>query len=482
MIIDSLCAVSYHFYYKEIFPEYEGDSMKDICAVSTPLAEGGISVIRISGENALGIAEKVFFPLSRKNVGDMQGYTCAYGNIRDAEGRVVDDGVLTVFRAPKSYTGENVCEISCHGGIFVTKKVLRLCLENGAVLAERGEFTKRALLNGKLSLTQAEAVMDTIAAQGEYALASANLTREGRLFRQISGVSGRLVKILGELAAWVDYPEDDLPEVSDEALRQSLKEALEVTKGILADYDNGMLLRNGIDTCIAGKPNVGKSTLMNLLLGYDRSIVTSIAGTTRDVIEESAKLGELVLRLSDTAGIRDTDDTVEQIGVQMARKRLESCMLVIAVFDTSTPLDQEDIQLLEHIRALGKRTLLILNKSDLGDVLEESSLEKYCTHIVKISAVEDNARDQVKKAVEDIFSLTRYDPDSTVFANERQKQCTERAHNALKAALGALESGATLDAVTVMIDEAANSLLELTGERATQAVVDEVFSKFCVGK
>ena len=243
--------------------------MKDICAVSTPLAEGGISVIRISGENAISIGAKVFKPLSCKSVENMAGYTCAYGKIVDKNGREVDDGVLTVFRAPKSYTGENVCEISCHGGIYVTKKVLRLCIEQGAELAQRGEFTKRAFLNGKLSLTQAEGVMETISAQGEYALNSANLTKEGRLFRLISDMSRKFVTILGELAAWVDYPEEDLPEISEDNLRESLKNALAGLDKIIADHDSGMILKNGVDTVIAGKPNVGKSTLMNMIGGID---------------------------------------------------------------------------------------------------------------------------------------------------------------------------------------------------------------------
>lgn len=456
-------------------------SGQDICAVSTPMAEGGIALIRISGENAVKIGAKVFRPLSRKSVEDMEGYTCAYGEIVDGKGRRVDDGVLTVFRAPRSYTGENVCEITCHGGLFVTKKVLRLCMENGAVMAQRGEFTKRALLNGKLSLTQAEAVMDTISAQGEYALASANLTREGRLFGRISAVTKRLVEILGELAAWVDYPEEDLPEVEVPALRKSLSDSAEVTGRILEDYDNGMILKNGIDTVIAGKPNVGKSTLMNMLLGFDRSIVTDVAGTTRDVIEENAKLGEYVLKLSDTAGIRDTQDKVEKIGVEIAKKRLRECMLIMAVFDTSVPLDEEDRELLHELTVLGKRTLIILNKSDLETKLDMGAFEGF-ENVLTLSAKNDEDRVRVQRAVESLFSFSAYDPDSTIFANERQKECAQRADRYLRAAIDSLDAGETLDAVTVMIDYGAQALLELTGERASDAVVNEVFSKFCVGK
>lgn len=456
--------------------------MKDICAVSTPLAEGGISVIRISGENAISIGAKVFKPLSCKSVENMAGYTCAYGKIVDKNGREVDDGVLTIFRVPKSYTGENVCEISCHGGIYVTKKVLRLCIEQGAELAQRGEFTKRAFLNGKLSLTQAEGVMETISAQGEYTLNSANLTKEGRLFRLISDMSRKFVTILGELAAWVDYPEEDLPEISEDNLRESLKNALAGLDKIIADHDSGMILKNGVDTVIAGKPNVGKSTLMNMLLGYDRSIVTNVAGTTRDVIEESAKLGELILKLSDTAGIHETDDEVEKIGVDIAKKKLKNAMLVIEVFDISRELDEEDLELLEYVKRLGKKVIIVLNKSDLENVVERSQLEKYSDYVIEISAKLDEGREELQKATEKLLGIGGYDADSTIFANERQISCAERARKYLAMALESLDMGETLDAVTVMIDNGANALLELTGEKATEAVVDEVFSKFCVGK
>lgn len=456
--------------------------MKDICAVSTPLAEGGISVIRISGEKAISIGAKVFKPLSCKSVENMAGYSCAYGKIVDKNGREVDDGVLTVFRAPRSYTGENVCEISCHGGIYVTKKVLRLCIEQGAELAQRGEFTKRAFLNGKLSLTQAEGVMETISAQGEYALNSANLTKEGRLFRLICDMSRKFVTILGELAAWVDYPEEDLPEISEDNLRESLKNALAGLDKIIADYDSGMILKNGVDTVIAGKPNVGKSTLMNMLLGYDRSIVTNVAGTTRDVIEESAKLGELILKLSDTAGIHETDDEVEKIGVDIAKKKLKNAMLVIEVFDISRELDEEDLELLEYVKRLGKKVIIVLNKSDLENVVERSQLEKYSDYVIEISAKLDEGREELQKATEKLLGIGGYDADSTIFANERQISCAERARKYLAMALESLDMGETLDAVTVMIDNGANALLELTGEKATEAVVDEVFSKFCVGK
>ncbi len=455
--------------------------MSTICAISTPLAQGGISVIRISGEDAINVASAVFVPQSCDSVQAMAGYSCAYGKITDSQGRTVDDGVLTVFRAPRSYTGEDVCEISCHGGIYVTKKVLRLCLAAGAKLADRGEFTKRAFLNGKLSLTQAEAVMDTISAQGEFALNSANLARQGKLFEQIKRLTDRLVEILGELAAWVDYPEEDLPQVETQTLKGSLENAIGVLDKILENYDRGLVFKSGIDTCIAGKPNVGKSALMNMLLGFERSIVTDIAGTTRDVIQESAQLGSVMLKLSDTAGIHETNDTVEQLGVELAKKRLDSANLIMAVFDSSQALDEQDRQLLEYISKLDKHKLIILNKTDLETAADKAELESY-GRVLEISAKNGEGLDEIQAAVEEMFGAGGYDADSDIFANERQKTCVDTARVYLKNALESLESGQTLDAVTVMIDYAADALLELTGEKATEAVVNNVFSKFCVGK
>ena len=456
--------------------------MSTIAAISTPLGVGGISVIRISGENALSAAEKVFFPFGEKSVADMQGYTCAYGEVRDKNGRTVDDAVLTVFKAPKSYTGEDVCEISCHGGIYVTKKILRLCIDAGCEPAMAGEFTKRAFLNGKLSLTQAEAVTDMLSAEGDYALSSASLARKGRLYSGIKAVSDSLIKSLGELAAWVDYPEEDIPEVDESELLTSLKENRAALKKLLRDYDSGMLIKNGIDTVIAGKPNVGKSTLMNLLLGYERSIVTNIAGTTRDVIEESVRLGAVTLKISDTAGIHATDDKVEHLGVELAKSRLDECRLIIAVFDISSPIDDEDRELLKYISALDKRKVIVLNKTDKAQLISAGELRKYSDKVIAISAKSGEGRDELSELIESMFTPEDYNADSTVFANERQKLCAERALDCIEQSLTALKSGLTLDAVTVTIDRAAEHLAELTGERASEAVVNEVFSKFCVGK
>lgn len=453
--------------------------MSTIAAIATPHAVGGISVIRISGENALSMAEKVFKPAGKKAVFAMKGYTCAYGDIYGG-GEKLDDGVLTVFRAPKSYTGEDVAEISCHGGLFITKRVLQAVLEAGAVPAQAGEFTRRAFLNGKMSLTQAEAVMDVISSQGEQALRSALALREGALFSRIRVITGKLLTLLGELGAWVDYPEEDIPAVEEESLQSSVSEAASALEALLSTYESGKILREGIPTVIAGKPNVGKSTLMNRLSGYERSIVTDIAGTTRDVVEESVRLGDMVLRLSDTAGIRDTSDAVESVGVRLAYKKLEEAQLVLAVFDNSEPLSEEDKALLHTLS--GKHAVALLNKSDRPARLEKHILSGHFEHLVEISARDGEGLETLKQVLQKIFALDQLDSSSGVLANERQKLCARQALASLKEALTALSMGETLDAVTVLIDEAAASLLELTGERTTQAVVDEVFSHFCVGK
>lgn len=449
--------------------------MSTIAAISTPRALGGISVIRISGEGALNAADKVFTPLSAKiKPSEMEGYTCAYGRIAD-----IDDGVLTVFRAPKSYTGEDVAEISCHGGIFVTEQVLRLVFENGAVPAEPGEFTKRAFLNGKMNLTQAEAVMDTISAGGKAQLRSAAALRDGALFRRIKKVSDGIVTLLGSLAAWVDYPEDDIPAVDEAEIDSTLAAAAAELSEMLKGYDNGRIIREGIDTAIVGRPNVGKSTLMNLLSGCERSIVTEIAGTTRDIVEESVRLGDVVLRLSDTAGIRDTEDVVENRGVCLAKKKLETAQLVLAVFDTGEEISAEDLDLAEACK--GKPSLAILNKSDLEQRFDFEKISSCFGASVSISA-KSGGLSELSETLSRLLKTEDFSPEAGVLANERQKQCAERAKNSFAEALSALRGGATLDAVTILIDDGENALLELTGERASEAVVDEVFSHFCVGK
>lgn len=453
--------------------------MSTIAAISTPEAPGGIAVIRISGEEAIDVAERIFRPLGNKSVREMKGYTCAYGAAYEGDERL-DDCILTVFKAPHSYTGEDVAEISCHGGLYVTKRILRAVLSAGAENAGAGEFTKRAFLNGKLDLTQAEAVMDIISAKGGRELKMAENLREGAAFKKARKASDALVKLLGDLAAWADYPEDDIPEVEPAALAESLREVEAELSQLVKGYDCGRILREGVATVIVGRPNVGKSTLFNCLSGCERSIVTEIAGTTRDVIEETVKLGDIVLRLSDTAGIRETTDKIEEIGVEIARKKLNESDLVIAVFDGSCPLTADDFEIMERIS--GMKSIAVVNKSDKESIIKEENLTKYFKHIVYLSAKNQSGIDKLESAVEELFKLNEFDFESVTVANERQKQCIENSLEYVRKAIEALEYGEMLDAVTILIDEAEKYLLELTGEKVTEAVVDEVFSRFCVGK
>ncbi len=434
--------------------------MSTIAAISTPNAVGGISVIRISGTDALGISDKVFRAYSGKKACDMDGYTCAYGEISES-GQKLDDVILTVFRAPKSYTGEDVTEISCHGGLYITRQILRLITESGAELAQPGEFTKRAFLNGKMSLTQAEAVMDVIAANGESELKYA-------------------VALKDDLAAWADYPEEDIPYVEPVSLACELEEILgELTK-LSKTYDYGKILRGGINTVIVGRPNVGKSTLMNCLSGYERSIVTNIAGTTRDVVEEYVKIGEFTIRLSDTAGIRSTNDQIEQRGVEIAYEKIEQADLVLAVFDSSEELSEDDKKIISALTE--KKTVALLNKSDKSKIADVNYLKSHFKNIIEISAKHSEGIDGLEECLERMFVNEEIQADSGIIANERQKACLEASLDAVKNALSVLKNGESLDAVTVVIDEALGSLLRLTGESVTESVVNEVFSRFCVGK
>lgn len=453
--------------------------MSTIAAVSTPNFPGGIAVIRISGEDAINIASSIFKPAGNKKVHEMDGYTCAYGVAYDDKERL-DDCILTVFRAPHSYTGENVAEISCHGGLYVSKRILRAALKNGAENAEGGEFTKRAFLNGKLDLTQAEAVMDIISAKGARELKMAENLREGAAFKKAKSVSDKLIKILGDLAAWADYPEEDIPEVEPKALIDGLNEAKDDLYSLIENYDSGRIIREGIATAIIGRPNVGKSTLFNCLSGCERSIVTDIAGTTRDVVEESVRLGEITLRLSDTAGIRETSDIIEEIGVDIAWKRVDEADLVIAVFDGSCPLTEDDFNLINKIK--NKNIIAVVNKNDKYQQIDTEFLKSNFKQLVYLSAKENDGIDKLQNAVEEIFKLNELNFDTVSTANERQKRCIDLSITSLEAAITAVNNNEFLDAVTVLIDDAEQHLLELTGEKTTEAVVNEVFSRFCVGK
>lgn len=450
-----------------------------ITAISTANGAGGIGVIRISGENAFLITDKIFKNINGKKVVDMKGYTAAYGHIYNGNEKI-DEVVITVFKAPHSYTGENVIEISCHGGLYVTKQVLRTVIANGAEPAKAGEFTQRAFLNGKMDLSEAEAVMDIISAKGKTEATVALACREGKISKEINKINNILVNSAAHLSAWADYPEEDIPEVNNENLKNDLLNAKKMINSLLENYDAGMIIKNGIDTIIVGKPNVGKSTLMNLLTGYEKSIVTDIPGTTRDIIEETVVLGDVTLNLSDTAGLRDTDNIVEKIGVERARNKINTSSLVLAVFDATQELNDEDVNLLKSISKL--KSIAIINKTDEESIIDIDYIKSYVKNIVLISAKNGEGTDKLVDMIEHITGTADFNPSSATLATERQRDCAVKALSAIDEAINAIELGFTLDAITVSIEDAIQSILEITGERVSEVVVHNVFSKFCVGK
>lgn len=455
--------------------------MDTIAAISTPYAIGGIATIRISGEDAVNIAAKVFRPQNEnKDILKMAGYTACYGEVFNKEDKL-DDGVLLVFRAPKSYTGEDVVEISVHGGLYVSKQVLRAVFENGARPAEAGEFTKRAFLNGKMTLTQAEAVADIISANGNALHKAALSARDGELYKKVSEITEIVVSICADIAAWVDYPEEDMPELTDAEISKKLIVAKNELTSLLSGYDTGIMLRQGVSTAIVGKPNAGKSTLMNLLSRTQRSLVTEIAGTTRDVVEESVRLDDdILLKLSDTAGIRQTEDIVEALGVSLAKQKMMQSELVLAVFDLSQPQTEEDFEILSQLDTAS--AVAVLNKQDLPQKLDTEQIEKIFPEVITISAKSGAGKAELIDAVRRIIRKKGTDLNAPLLINERQRSCVVRALSLIDEALSAVQSGITLDAIGATLDSAADELLVLTGKKATDAVVAEIFSRFCVGK
>lgn len=453
--------------------------MSTIAAISTGQAAGGIGVVRISGENALSVADRIFKTVSGIKLEKLSGYKAAFGKVFFEE-KCVDEAVALVFKAPKSYTGEDVVEISCHGGLLVTKQVLRAALANGAVPAEAGEFTKRAFLNGKMDLTRAESVMNIISAKSEQAKSAALNTLDGALYKKISEISLSLKKIAAQMAAWVDYPDEEIDDLSDEKLKATLlTEKVELEK-LIKSFDVGQIIIEGVETAIVGKPNVGKSTLMNLLSGCEKSIVTSVAGTTRDIVEETVTLGNNVLRLADTAGLHDTEDTVEKIGVDRTRQKLDRASLVLAVFDSSTEIDDEDMEIIKMCN--GKNAVAIINKTDLNTNFNAEKINKSFESVVYLSAKDRNGIQELEKAIEKTLGTADFDTSVATLMNERQLACCKAALQSVDEAISALEIGMTRDALNVNIDVAVESLDTLTGEKATESVVNEIFSQFCVGK
>ena len=460
---------------------FSGDFMREstIAAISTAQGAGGIGIIRLSGEKAIEIADKVFVSFSKNKLSDLEGYRAAYGNIV-FENETLDECVALVFRAPKSFTGENVVELCCHGGNLITKLVLRAVLSSGAEPAEAGEFTRRAFVNGKMNLSEAESIMNLISAQSKSALKAANEVRQGAVSKKIYALCEKLEHTAAHLSAWADFPEEDIPEVNDENLRLTLNESYAELETLIKNYDAGKAITQGAPTAILGKPNVGKSTLMNLLSGFDKSIVTDIPGTTRDVVEETVVLGDIILRLSDTAGIRETDNVVEKIGVDRAKEKIEQSQLLLVVFDSSLPLDDEDKLIIEEIRDTS--AIAVINKSDLESKIDIEYINSKFEHVVFISAKQGSGKDELVSAVTKATGTEDFSASAVLLAGERQRSAAEEALNSVKSAIEAMNMGFSLDAVTIDLENALTKLYELIGKNVSEEIVDKVFHNFCVGK
>lgn len=461
--------------------QQERNNMSTIAAIATAQAASGLGTVRISGENALTIGDSVFSALSGKKLSSLPGYSALYGKVYRGE-TPIDDAVALVFRAPKSYTGEDVVELSCHGGLYIMQQVLRTVFEAGAVPAQAGEFTKRAFLNGKMDLNEAEAVMSLISASGEEARAATLNALDGALSREILACREKLARTAAFMAAWVDYPDDEIEELSDGQMTETLNQVKNALQKLLSGFDAGKAILDGVDTAIVGRPNVGKSTLLNALSGSERAIVTSVAGTTRDILEETVRVGNVTLRLADTAGIREnTNDEIEKIGVLRARERFDRASLVLMVLDAQSGLSEDDRELLKICE--NKNCVVVVNKTELDKNLSLQELSALTSKIiVEISAKENIGLDKLTQAIESVIGTADFDPCAPLITTERQRVCVKKAVESIDEALEGINIGITADAVNVCIDCAVENLSVLTGEKATETVVNEVFKNFCVGK
>ena len=457
-----------------------------IAAISSPPGKGGVAIIRISGEDALQLAAEVFFPASGKSFLEARPRMQTYGFIIDG-GERIDDVLATYFPAPHSYTGENIVEIGCHGGILVTSLVLEAILKKGARAAEAGEFTKRAFINGRLSLTEAEAIGNLLEAQSREQVKLASSTSRKNLTDAIADIRRDITDVMSSIYARIDYPDEDLGDYTDGEVRDRLNSIRKKAMVLRNTYKTGKAIREGVSTVIVGKPNVGKSSLYNAILGEDRAIVTDVAGTTRDMLSESIPLGKVMLRLSDTAGIRELEgvDLVESIGIEKSEKALAESELIFTIFDLSREFDAEDEKLIESVKAANGAKIAILNKSDLPQKFDESKLEGIFIESIKVSARGDGAElcEKLAGLVNALFTDEKIViGDGAVISSARQNASLTRAIEGIDVALENLDSGFPQDLVSSDIERALEAISELDGRAVSEEIVADIFSKFCVGK
>ena len=455
--------------------------MSTIAAISTAPGNAGIGIIRLSGDDCFKILQKIFKP---KNKGEIKGYTIKYGNIVKSENdEIIDEVLVSYFVAPKSYTKENMCEINSHGGIVVENQILEECLKNGAVLADPGEFTKRAFMNGRIDLSQAEAVIDIINSKTEKEMMVAQRHLEGSLSKKIKDIQGEILNLMADIEASIDYPEYDIEETTNKKINDTLNSVEEKLLKLKNSFENGKILKEGIKTAIIGKPNVGKSSLLNLILGENRAIVSDIEGTTRDTIEEYINIKGITLKIVDTAGIRKTNDEVEKIGVERSINNISDAELIIALFDDSRMFDDQDQKILDLIE--GKKTIILINKIDLGKNLikENEKLKKFKNNIIEFSTINETGLDKLYNKIEELFKLNELDCENTeIITNNRHKQQILYALEDVAKGRESLETHMPVDITAICLKDILEKLAEITGENVSEDIINEIFKKFCLGK
>ena len=451
-----------------------------IVAISTASGNAGIGIVRLSGEGVFDILNKIFIPVSKDKT--IKGYTMKYGKIIDKD-EDIDEVLVSYFKAPKSYTTENMCEINSHGGTVIIRKILELCLKNGADLAEPGEFTKRAFLNGRIDLLQAESVIDVINAKSEKEAKTGIKQLEGYLSKEIAEIKKEIMDVMINIDVSIDYPEYDTPDVTNKQIEDMLENVQKKLEKLEKSFDNGKIIKEGIKTAIIGKPNAGKSSLLNAILKEDRAIVTEYEGTTRDTIEEFVTINGIPLKLVDTAGIRNAKDEVEKIGIEKSREIATTADLVIALFDSSRELDDEDLEILKI--AKNKKSIIILNKMDLETKVDEQNekIKQTKAPIIKISALKKEGIEKLEEEITKLFNLNEINLDNEiVITNARHKNLISKAIENVKKTKETMKNKMPLDIVAIFIKDILEDLANITGEIVTDDIIDEIFAKFCLGK
>jgi len=463
----------------EIYHMKEFDT---ITAISTAIGEGGISIIRVSGERALQVVGRIFKGKNTKGMDTMETYTMRYGHIVELGGDdVIDEVIVSCMKGPRSFTAEDTIEINCHGGIVATNKVLENVIKAGARMAEPGEFTKRAFLNGRIDLSQAEAVIDIIRAKTELSMKSAVLQAGGNLSAAVRELREKLIALIAHIEATVDYPEDDLEEITGIQVAARLKEVVEEIGKAIESADEGKILREGLSTVIVGKPNVGKSSLLNTLLKENRAIVTDIPGTTRDVIEEYISIQGIPIKIVDTAGIRETEDVVEKIGVEKSIEKIEEADLIVLILDSSSELTDEDRDIISFIK--GKKYIVLLNKSDLNEKINIKEIDELeSEYVISTSVTQGFGIDQLKEAIVKLFFHGEIKSNELVITNMRHKEAMMAANSSCIQAIEALSSTSAIDLASIDIRNAWYSLGQITGDTMEENIIDKIFSEFCLGK